>query len=45
MEEDAARYLELSIALQPSMEHRANLDPELYEIVQNRNKLKKDYYE
>lgn len=36
--DEAMKYFELSIARDPYMEHRANLDPEMYVLV---NKLKK----
>lgn len=34
--EDALRYFELALAYDPYMEHRANLDPEMYEVVKSR---------
>ena len=33
---EALKYFELALAYDPSMEHRANLDPEMYEIVKLR---------
>lgn len=34
--EEATRYFELAVAYDPRLEHRANLDPEMYEIVKHR---------
>ena len=34
----ALKYLTLAIASEPSLEHRANLDPEMYEVVKMKNK-------
>lgn len=34
--EDALRYFELALAYDPSLEHRANLDPEMYEVIESR---------
>ena len=31
--DEALKYLELCIAYDPYMEHRANLDPEMHELV------------
>lgn len=36
--EEAMKYFELCLALDPYMEHRANLDPEMAELVRRRNK-------
>ena len=44
VEEEAMKYYELSIEYDPYLEHRANLDPEMYKIVQKR-KIKEQYYE
>ena len=43
VEEEAMKYYELSLAYDPYLEHRANLDPEMYRIVQKRNLNRKDY--
>ena len=43
VEEEAMKYYELSLAYDPYLEHRANLDPEMYKIVQKRNLNRKDY--
>ena len=43
VEEEALKYFELSLAYDPYLEHRANLDPEMYKIVQKRNLNTKDY--
>lgn len=37
--EEALKYFELATAHDPSMEHRANLDPEMYEIVKLRQNI------
>ena len=44
VEEEAMKYYELSIEYDPYLEHRANLDPEMYKMVQKR-KIKEQYYE
>lgn len=36
--EEALKYFNLAVAHAPSMEHRANLDPEMYEIVKLKEK-------
>ena len=36
--EAASRYFELAVAYDPRMEHRANLDPEMCEILEHRQK-------
>lgn len=36
VEDEALKYYELSIAYDPYLEHRANLDPEMYRILQRR---------
>ena len=43
VEDEAMKYYELSLAYDPYLEHRANLDPEMYKIVQKRNLNMKDY--
>lgn len=43
VEEEAMKYYELSLAYDPYLEHRANLDPEMYKIVQKRNLNRNDY--
>jgi hypothetical protein len=43
VEEEAMKYFKLSLAYDPYLEHRANLDPEMYEIVQKLNLNKDDY--
>ena len=43
VDEEAEKYYELSLAYDPYLEHRANLDPEMYKIVQKRNLNKEDY--
>ncbi len=43
VEDEAVKYYELSLAYDPYLEHRANLDPEMYKIVQKRNLNRKDY--
>jgi len=43
VEDEAMKYYELSLAYDPYLEHRANLDPEMYKIVQKRNLNRKDY--
>lgn len=35
-QQDALRYFELALAYDPHLEHRANLDPEMYDIVKSR---------
>ena len=37
IEDEALKYFELSLEYAPHLEHRANLDPEMYEILQKRN--------
>lgn len=36
--DEALKYFELSVAGDPYMEHRANLDPEMYELINKRKK-------
>jgi tetratricopeptide (TPR) repeat protein len=36
--DEAMKYFELCIAYDPYMEHRANLDPEMHQLVRLRNK-------
>lgn len=36
--DEALGYFELCVAYDPYMEHRANLDPEMYDLIQIRNK-------
>ena len=43
VEDEAMKYYELSLAYDPYLEHRANLDPEMYKIVQKRNLNAKDH--
>ena len=43
VEEEALKYYELSLAYDPYLEHRANLDPEMYKIVQKHNLNRTDY--
>ena len=43
VEDEAVKYYELSLAYDPYLEHRANLDPEMYKIVQKRNLNRNDY--
>lgn len=44
VKEEALKYFRLGVAYDPSLEHRANLDPELFEIVKLNN-LKSKVYE
>ena len=44
LREEALKYFELGIAYDPSIEHRANLDPEMSDVVKLR-KLKSVSYE
>lgn len=37
VDDEALKYYELSLAYDPYLEHRANLDPEMYRILQKRN--------
>ncbi len=41
--DEALKYFELSIAADPYMEHRANLDPEMYELINKRKKNHEDH--
>lgn len=41
--DEALKYFELSVAYDPSLEHRANLDPELFKILELRNLKSKSY--
>lgn len=43
VDDEAMKYYELSLAYDPYLEHRANLDPEMYKIVQKRNLNNKDH--
>ena len=44
--QEALKYFELCIAYDPYMEHRANLDPEMYELIKTRNNtLKPNSYD
>ena len=43
VEDEAMKYYELSLAYDPYLEHRANLDPEMYKIVQKRNLNRNNY--
>lgn len=44
--EEAMKYFELSLAYDPAMAHRANLDPEMHELVKNsKTILKSSNYE
>lgn len=38
VKEEALKYFELGIAYDPSLEHRANLDPEMYDVLQFKKK-------
>lgn len=44
VKEEALKYFRLGVAYDPSLEHRANLDPELFEIIKLNN-LKSKVYE
>ena len=44
VKEEALKYFRLGVAYDPSLEHRANLDPELFEIIKLNN-LKSKIYE
>lgn len=35
VKEEALKYFELGVAYDPSLEHRANLDPELFDLINN----------
>jgi hypothetical protein len=39
MPDEAMKYFELSIAYDPYMEYRANLDPEMFSLVKKRQTL------
>lgn len=43
VEGEAMKYYELALAYDPYLEHRANLDPEMFEIVQKYDLYRKDY--
>ena len=45
LKDEALKYFELGVAYDPSLEHRANLDPELFDIVKLRNSKLKYYDE
>jgi hypothetical protein len=45
LKDEALKYFELGVAYDPSLEHRANLDPELFDIVKLRNSKLKCYDE
>ena len=38
LNDEALKYFELALARDPALEHRANLDPEMHEIVKLRQK-------
>ena len=44
LKDESLKYFELGVAYDPSLEHRANLDPELFDIVKLRNS-KLNYYD
>lgn len=45
LKDEALKYFELGVAYDPSLEHRANLDPELFDIIKLRNSKLKYYDE
>lgn len=43
LKEEALKYFELGVSYDPAMEYRANLDPELYEILKLRKNKNRNY--